>query len=169
MKKRKNPHIGGKFEDWLKDQGICDAATRAAIKKVTGAQNRRKAPLGRALEKITRERIRRDPEFLRALLHEVQQELLADNVPVARRLIRDVTKGLDGAGWQPLRTAPKDGTELIFWVSSQKGFEDITANFYFRDRAWRWAENDERLKRPDLVNGWMFYPQPPVQRPRRNK
>lgn len=33
--------------------------------------------------------------------------------------------------WKPLKTAPKDGTEFIFWVSSEKGFEDITANFYF--------------------------------------
>lgn len=26
------------------------------------------------------------------------------------------------AVWQPFETAPKDGTELIFWISSQKGF-----------------------------------------------
>jgi len=26
--------------------------------------------------------------------------------------------------WKPLKTAPKDGSELIFWVLSQKGFQD---------------------------------------------
>lgn len=64
--------------------------------------------------------------------------------------------------WKPLKTAPKDGTELIFWVSSQKGFQDITANFYFRDGAWWWSSTEDRLKRPDLVKGWMIYPQPPT-------
>ena len=64
--------------------------------------------------------------------------------------------------WKPLETAPKDGTELIFWVSSEKGFQDITANFYFHDGAWRWAATEDRLKRPDLVKGWMLYPQPPT-------
>ena len=66
------------------------------------------------------------------------------------------------AEWQPLETAPKDGTELIFWVSSQKGFQDTTANFYFSEGQWWWAETEEVLKRPDLVNGWMLYPQPPT-------
>ena len=33
------------------------------------------------------------------------------------------------AAWQPFETAPKDVTELIFWVSSQKGFQDTTRTF----------------------------------------
>ena len=66
------------------------------------------------------------------------------------------------AEWQPFETAPKDGTELIFWVSSQKGFQDTTANFYFSEGRWRWADTEDVLKRPDLVNGWMLYPQPPT-------
>ena len=66
------------------------------------------------------------------------------------------------AEWQPLETAPKDGTELIFRVSSQKGFQDTTANFYFSKGQWWWADTEEVLKRPDLVNGWILYPQSPT-------
>ena len=38
MTKRKNPHIGGLFEDWLKDEGIYEDTTNASIKKVVAWQ-----------------------------------------------------------------------------------------------------------------------------------
>ncbi len=38
MTKRKNPHIGGRFVDWLKDEGMYEEATTAAIKKVVAWQ-----------------------------------------------------------------------------------------------------------------------------------
>ena len=38
MTKRKNPHMGGLFEDWLKEEGIYDETTNADIKKVVARQ-----------------------------------------------------------------------------------------------------------------------------------
>ncbi len=38
MTKRKNSHIGSRFEDWLKDEGIYEEATSSAIKKVVAWQ-----------------------------------------------------------------------------------------------------------------------------------
>ena len=67
--------------------------------------------------------------------------------------------------WTPFKTAPKDGTHVICWMSSEKGFEDITANFYCHARTWYWECDDRPLKRPDLVNGWMRYPQSPKKIP----
>ena len=67
--------------------------------------------------------------------------------------------------WKPFKTAPKDGTLVIFWISSENGFEDITANFYCHAREWYWECDDSPLKRLDLVNGWMLYPQPPKKVP----
>lgn len=67
--------------------------------------------------------------------------------------------------WKSFKTAPKDGTLVIFWISSQKGFEDTTATFYYHARKWYWECDNSLLKRPDLVNGWMLYPQPPKNVP----
>jgi DNA-binding Xre family transcriptional regulator len=38
MTKRKNSHIGGLFEDWLKEEGIYEDTTNASIKKVVAWQ-----------------------------------------------------------------------------------------------------------------------------------
>ena len=34
MTKHKNPHIGGRFDDWLKDEGMYEEAASATTKKV---------------------------------------------------------------------------------------------------------------------------------------
>ena len=68
----------------------------------------------------------------------------------------------EAAEWQSFETAPKDGTALIFWISSQKGFQDTTANFYVAEGQWWWADTEDVLQRPHLVHGWMRYPQPPT-------
>jgi DNA-binding phage protein len=52
--------------------------------------------IGRSIAEITQARVRRDPEFVRALLQEAVEALLADDVAVARSLIRDVIKGSIG-------------------------------------------------------------------------
>lgn len=65
--------------------------------------------------------------------------------------------------WNSFTPAPKDETSVIFWLSSDN-FEDTTANFYCRNGQWYWECDDRPLKRPDLINGWMLYPQPPARK-----
>lgn len=38
MTKRKNPQIGGLFEDWLKEEGIHEEVTTASVKRVLAWQ-----------------------------------------------------------------------------------------------------------------------------------
>lgn len=63
-----------------------------------------KKPLGRSIGEITQARVKRDPEFARALLQEAVQALLSDDVPTARSLIRDVIKGSIGYATLSRRT-----------------------------------------------------------------
>ena len=77
--------------------------------------------------------------------------------------------------WKPFDTAPIDGTEVLLWVSSEKGFEDCVASFYYVTKemadqcqaiyyvgeGWYWIDSESPLKRPDLVRGWKEYPEPP--------
>lgn len=63
--------------------------------------------------------------------------------------------------WHPMSSAPRDGTEIIAWLSSDK-FADMTANIYWCDlnQAWRW-KTGSIIRRQDLINGWQPYPGPP--------
>ncbi|RRJ96391.1 Fis family transcriptional regulator [Opitutaceae bacterium TAV4] len=37
MKSKNNPHIGGNFDDFLREEGICEEVESAALKKVIAA------------------------------------------------------------------------------------------------------------------------------------
>jgi DNA-binding phage protein len=52
--------------------------------------------MGRSIAEITQSRVQHDAEFARALLQEAVQALLADDIAVARSLLRDVIKGSIG-------------------------------------------------------------------------
>ena len=67
------------------------------------------------------------------------------------------------ADWLPREQFEIDGgSEVIGWLSSDKGFEDMTARLLYRDGAWYWADDEELVKRPDLIHGVMPWPEPPT-------
>jgi len=76
--------------------------------------------------------------------------------------------------WQPKEDYEKNGFEVIGWVSSNRGFADTTARLIYIDRdaafgniwpvtGWYWAESEEPVKRPDLINGVIPWPEPPKE------
>lgn len=78
--------------------------------------------------------------------------------------------------WQPKEKFEKYGTRVIAWLSSDK-FKDMTAELIYIDNTdypinvieqypitgWYWADSEEPVKRPDLINGCIWYPEPPVK------
>ena len=61
-------------------------------------------PIGRSMAEMTAARVQRDSSFASALLQEAVQALLAEEVAVARSIIRDVIKGSMGYGELSRRT-----------------------------------------------------------------
>jgi len=62
--------------------------------------------------------------------------------------------------WYPKEQFETEGTSVIGWLSSHKGFEDLTAEIQFENGAWVWANSLEPIKRQDLIRGVMPMPKP---------
>ena len=57
--------------------------------------------------------------------------------------------------WQPIETAPKDGTWIVLWVDS----EPLVAGWNANDGDWRLRWNDDWIQPPPTH--WMPLPTPP--------
>lgn len=90
--------------------------------------------------------------------------------------LQDALDVARGENWQPKEGFERSGTEVIGWLSSNKGFEDTTARLIYIEvddifkgtgiwpvTGWYWAESEEPVKRPDLINGVMPWPGPPEE------
>ncbi len=65
--------------------------------------------------------------------------------------------------WRSPDSLPKqNGTEAILWLTTEKGFADVSAHCYLQDGSWYWWDTDELIKRQDLIMGWQPWPAPPI-------
>ncbi|MDP2619173.1 MAG: hypothetical protein Q8P46_03195 [Hyphomicrobiales bacterium] len=68
----------------------------------------------------------------------------------------------DAWKWRPPETLPEhEGAEAILWLTTDKGFKDVSAHSYLKNGAWHWADSDEVIKRQDFIMGWLPWPEPP--------
>lgn len=77
--------------------------------------------------------------------------------------IQGYRKGQEDAfKWRSPETLPKqDGAEAILWLTTDKGFEDVSVHSYLKDGSWYWADSDDIIKRQDFIMGWLPWPGPP--------
>lgn len=65
--------------------------------------------------------------------------------------------------WRPPETLPQnEGTEAILWLTTDKGFPDVSAHCFLKDGAWHWMDTHEVIKRQDFIMGWQPWPEPPI-------
>jgi len=64
--------------------------------------------------------------------------------------------------WKTPETLPtQNGTEAILWLTTDKGFADVSAHCCFKEGAWYWMDTAEIIKRQDFIMGWQPWPEPP--------
>jgi len=105
------------------------------------------------------ERLRKAVETLKALttLRVPPYELPADSF-----LERAALEILNGAGWQPIATAPKDETTLLLAIP---GSEHGVVIGFWSEEYQDWFESEISNNPIDVFNGspthWMLLPEPP--------
>jgi len=73
--------------------------------------------------------------------------------------------------WQPIETAPKDGTPFLALVPHRKGFvaphQGVEKRYYilcFRGKTFRYAPTPSRIfEMQKLITHWMPLPDPPKE------
>lgn len=63
------------------------------------------------------------------------------------------------SSWQPIETAPKDGTEILAW---QKGEGAFVVFWYSRLFNWKWTTHDLGGDENLYPSHWMPLPAPPT-------
>lgn len=121
------------------------------IKEVTGGAN---ASWANALPVFTREDISEDI---------VRSVLSSAGVFEMEKELTNLREQLSRFQWRKLDSEAEACGNILAWMSSQKGFEDIVVQLVFHEGAWWWEEDMSIVKRPDLINGWMPYPAPPTE------
>lgn len=71
---------------------------------------------------------------------------------------------IDSLDWRPKELFEKEGTQVIGWLSTKKGFQDTTAILIYLNGCWHWGdEGDDPVKCPELIKGVMPWPELPVK------
>jgi hypothetical protein len=93
------------------------------------------------------------------------EEFIGSDHDLTPEYMEGYRKGREQAlEWRRPDTLPQaDGTESILWLTTDKGFADVSAHCFLKDGAWYWMDTHEIIKRQDFIMGWQPWPEPPTQ------
>lgn len=93
------------------------------------------------------------------------EEFLGHEDRLSPDYIEGYRKGYERAlKWRSPDTLSKEnGTEAILWLTTDKGFADVSAHCFLKDGAWHWMDTHEVIKLQDFILGWQPWPEPPIK------
>jgi hypothetical protein len=83
---KRNPRMGGTFDDFLREEGIYETVQTTAIKRVLGKANSRSSQRAQTLNEVTREKTEQEQTL--------EQKLL--EIPAHRRTRKGIAKESSG-------------------------------------------------------------------------
>jgi len=89
------------------------------------------------------------------------EEFIGSDHGLSPEYMEGYRKGQEEAlKWRTPETLPKqDGTEVILWLTTDKGFADTSAHCFLKDESWYWMGTHEVIKRQDFIMGWQPWPE----------
>ena len=71
------------------------------------------------------------------------EEFIRRDQDLSTEYMEGYRKGQEHAlKWRPPETLPKKhGTEAILWLTTDKGFADVSAHSYLKDGSWYWESS----------------------------
>ena len=93
------------------------------------------------------------------------EEFLGSDFGLTSEYLDAYQKGYEQAlKWREPDTLPQEnGTEAILWLTTDKGFPDVSAQCFLKQGSWYWMDTHEVIKRKDFILGWLPWPGPPTQ------
>lgn len=61
--------------------------------------------------------------------------------------------------WQPIETAPKDGSRILLWFDGEPGHVDLLS---WTGTSWSNGDTYENVFHGEVPTAWMPLPEPPV-------
>lgn len=79
-------------------------------------------------------------------------------------IISNLLANVEANEWQPKELHEKEGTQVVGWLTTDQGFQDVTVILLYTDGRWCWGDDEEDpVKQQDMILGVKLWPEVPAK------